>query len=202
LRTAAAAAGGAAQLRGREHPSKIGRLAHYNFAQCGVGGRWRARALNIAQRAADRGHRRPCVRASAVQAGLERAWLTLARLQVGGKAVTGEKLDEVNKLLQGAPGSKVRLKLSRSGMQFDVTLVRADESAAKKPAAAKPVPAKAAEPAGKKKLTDRERADRCVPTCGAWPHSPRPGLLCWDPPARDRPVPRRGMLARSSRRSD
>jgi hypothetical protein len=32
LRTAAAAAGGAAQLRGREHPSKIGRLTHYNFA--------------------------------------------------------------------------------------------------------------------------------------------------------------------------
>ncbi len=26
--------------------SKIGRLAHYNFAQCGVGGRWRARALH------------------------------------------------------------------------------------------------------------------------------------------------------------
>jgi len=46
LRTAAAAAGGAAQLRGRENPSKIGRLAHYNFAQCGVGGRWRARALH------------------------------------------------------------------------------------------------------------------------------------------------------------
>ena len=46
LRTAAAAAGGAAQLRGREHPSKIGRLAHHNFAQCGVGGRWRARALH------------------------------------------------------------------------------------------------------------------------------------------------------------
>ena len=45
-RTAAAAAGGAAQLRGREHPSKIGRLAHHNFAQCGVGGRWRARALH------------------------------------------------------------------------------------------------------------------------------------------------------------
>ena len=45
-RTAAAAAGGAAQLRGREHPSKIGRLAHYNFAQCGVGGRWCARALH------------------------------------------------------------------------------------------------------------------------------------------------------------
>jgi hypothetical protein len=33
LRTAAAAAGGAAQLRGRENPSKIGRLAHRNFAQ-------------------------------------------------------------------------------------------------------------------------------------------------------------------------
>jgi hypothetical protein len=46
LRTAAAAAGGAAQLRGREHPSKIGRLAHYNFAQCCVGGRWRAWALH------------------------------------------------------------------------------------------------------------------------------------------------------------
>ena len=44
--TAAAAAGGAAQLRGRENPSKIGRLAHYNFAPCGVGGRWRARALH------------------------------------------------------------------------------------------------------------------------------------------------------------
>jgi len=78
---------------------------------------------------------------------------------VGGKAVTGEKLEDVNKLLMGAPGSKVRLKLSRSGMQFDATLIRADESAAKKPAA-KPAPAKPAEPAGKKKLTDRERADR------------------------------------------
>jgi len=33
LRTAAAAAGGAAQLRCRENPSKIGRLAHYNFAR-------------------------------------------------------------------------------------------------------------------------------------------------------------------------
>ena len=46
LRTAAAAAGGAAQLLGRENPSKIGRLAHYNLAQCGVGGRWRTRALH------------------------------------------------------------------------------------------------------------------------------------------------------------
>ncbi len=52
--------------------------------------------------------------------------------QVGGKDVTGLKLDEVNKLLNGAPGSKVRVKLSRAGMPFDVTLVRAEDSAGKK----------------------------------------------------------------------
>jgi len=46
LRTAAAAAGGAAQLLGRENPSKIGRLAHYNFAQCVIRGRWHAWALH------------------------------------------------------------------------------------------------------------------------------------------------------------
>jgi hypothetical protein len=40
-RTSAAAAGGTAQLRGRETSTKIARLAHYNFAPCGVGGRWR-----------------------------------------------------------------------------------------------------------------------------------------------------------------
>ena len=34
------------QLRCREHPSKIGRLTHHNFAQCVVGVRWRARALH------------------------------------------------------------------------------------------------------------------------------------------------------------
>jgi len=42
-RTSAAAAGGTAQLRGRKKSPKIARLAHYNFAPCGVGGRWRAR---------------------------------------------------------------------------------------------------------------------------------------------------------------
>ena len=42
------------------------------------------------------------------------------------------KIEEVNKLLGGVPGSKVRIKLSRSGMQFDTTLVRANiESAAR-----------------------------------------------------------------------
>ena len=50
----------------------------------------------------------------------------------GGKDVTGLKLDEVNKLLNGASGSKVRVKLSRAGMPFDVTLVRAEDSAGKK----------------------------------------------------------------------
>ena len=35
-----------AALRGRENPSKIGRLAHYNFAQCGIRGRWHAWALH------------------------------------------------------------------------------------------------------------------------------------------------------------
>ena len=33
----------------------------------------------------------------------------------GGTAVTGEKLEDVSKQLMGAPGSKVRLTLSRSG---------------------------------------------------------------------------------------
>jgi len=45
-RTSAAAAGGTAQLCGRQTSPKIARLAHYNFAPCGVGGGWRARALN------------------------------------------------------------------------------------------------------------------------------------------------------------
>jgi hypothetical protein len=47
-RTSAAAAGGTAQLRGREKSPKIDRLAHYNFAPCGVGGRWRARGGHAA----------------------------------------------------------------------------------------------------------------------------------------------------------
>ena len=46
--------------------------------------------------------------------------------------MTGLRLEEVNKLLSGAPGSKVRVKLSRAGMPFDVTLVRAEDSAGKK----------------------------------------------------------------------
>ena len=77
-----------------------------------------------------------------------------------------EKVEDVHKLLNGPAGSKVRLKLSRSGMQFDTTLVRnsSEDSAGKKPAA-KPAPAsKPPAPAGKKKLTDRERADRCCLT--------------------------------------
>ena len=53
LRTVAAAAGGAAQ-RGRENPSKIGRLTHYNFAQCGIRGRWLARLRLGPQGGADR----------------------------------------------------------------------------------------------------------------------------------------------------
>ena len=51
-RTSAAAAGGTAQLRGREKSPKIARLAHYNFAPCGVGGRWRARGGHASQRGA------------------------------------------------------------------------------------------------------------------------------------------------------
>jgi len=72
-----------------------------------------------------------------------------------------DKVEDVHKLLNGPCGSKVRLKLSRSGVQFDATLVRAEDSSGKKPAQARPAPSKPVEPAGKKKLTDRERADRC-----------------------------------------
>ena len=72
------------------------------------------------------------------------------------------KVEDVHKLLSGPVGSKVRLKLSRSGMQFDATLVRAEDSSGKKPSQARPASSKQpVEPAGKKKLTDRERADRC-----------------------------------------
>jgi len=44
--TPASSAGGTAQLRGRGKSPKIARLAHYNFAHCGVGGRWHAWALH------------------------------------------------------------------------------------------------------------------------------------------------------------
>lgn len=75
--------------------------------------------------------------------------------------MTGQKLESVQKLLQGAVGTKVRIKLMRSGLQFDTTLARAEDATAKKhalkPAAPKPV-----EPPGKKKLTDREKADRML----------------------------------------
>ena len=54
-RTSAAAAGGTAQLRGREKSPKIARLAHYNFAPCGVGGRWLASALHACICAGGRG---------------------------------------------------------------------------------------------------------------------------------------------------
>ena len=83
-------------------------------------------------------------------------------LKVGGKDVTGEKLENVNKLLCGAAGSKVRIKLSRSGMQFDTTLVRAEDAAPQKKPAPPPKKAAATEPAGKRKLTDREKADRML----------------------------------------
>merc|ERR1719478_161408 len=74
-------------------------------------------------------------------------------LKVGGKDVTGEKLENVNKLLCGAAGSKVRIKLSRSGMQFDTTLVRAEDAAPQKKPAPPPKKAATTEPAGKRKLT-------------------------------------------------
>jgi len=80
---------------------------------------------------------------------------------VGGKDVTGQKLESVQKLLQGAVGTKVRIKLMRSGMQFDTTLARAEDATAKKPAL-KPAAPKPVEPRGKKKLTDREKADRML----------------------------------------
>ena len=83
-------------------------------------------------------------------------------LKVGGKDVTGEKLENVNKLLCGAAGSKVRIKLSRSGMQFDTTLVRAEDAAPQKKPAPPPKKAATTEPAGKRKLTDREKADRML----------------------------------------
>jgi len=80
---------------------------------------------------------------------------------VGGKDVTGQKLESVQKLLQGAVGTKVRIKLMRSGMQFDTTLARAEDATAKKPAL-KPAAPKPVEPRGKKKLTDREKADKIL----------------------------------------
>jgi hypothetical protein len=59
-RTSAAAAGGTAQLRGREKSPKIARLTHYNFAPCGVGGRWHARGGHAALRGAARLCSCPC----------------------------------------------------------------------------------------------------------------------------------------------
>ncbi len=44
-RKPAAAAGDTAQLRGCKKSPNIALPAHYNFAQCGVGGRWHAIAL-------------------------------------------------------------------------------------------------------------------------------------------------------------
>ena len=44
-RTSAAAAGDTAPLRGSKKMPKIALLAHYNIAECGVGGRWHAWAL-------------------------------------------------------------------------------------------------------------------------------------------------------------
>ena len=45
-RTSAAAAGDTAPLRGDKNMPKIALLAHYNIAECGVGGRWHAWALH------------------------------------------------------------------------------------------------------------------------------------------------------------
>jgi C-terminal processing protease CtpA/Prc len=70
------------------------------------------------------------------------------------------KVEDVNALLSGAPDTKVRIKLSRAGLQFDATLVRMEENVPKKPSGVPKPASKPAEPAGKRKLTDREKADR------------------------------------------
>jgi len=44
--TSVAAAGDTERLRSYKKLPKIALFAHYNFAECGVGGGWRARALH------------------------------------------------------------------------------------------------------------------------------------------------------------
>jgi len=48
-----------------------------------------------------------------------------AVLKVAGQDVAGMSGEVVSQLLSGKPGSRVRIKLSREGVSFDVTLTRA-----------------------------------------------------------------------------